>query len=219
MYIKILLQVAVRSITNYNTKKKKMQHVSFSSFCCFFLVFIFFLFTPKDEISATTMLSVDVINKTCQTCSDKSSVFNYSFCLASLQEIPVSRTTNLQGLAIVAMELALQNATNTLSIIKELLNNESLIPSSACLRDCSLLYSDGVETLVDTIGAFLTGQYGNAGAWMSVVMEGTTTCEEGFQDMEEVSPLTKQNYSLFQLCDAAFCIMNLLASDVYLLKS
>ena len=105
--------------------------------------------------------------------------------------------TNLQGLAIIAMELALQNATNTLSIIKELLNNESLGPSSlACLRDCSLLYSDGVVTQVDTIGAFLSGQYGNAGAWVNAVMEGATTCEEGFQDMEEVSLLTKHNYSL-----------------------
>ncbi|XP_022757851.1 putative invertase inhibitor [Durio zibethinus] len=205
-----------------NTKKRKMRlwHVSFLPFCFLFLIFFLFQFNPNDEISATSMLSVDIINKTCKTCSDKSTVFNYTFCSASLQEIPVSHMTNLQGLAIVAMELALQNATNTLSIIKGLLNNKTLGPfSSACLRDCSLLYSDGVVTLVDTIGALLTGQYGNAGAWVSAVMEGTTTCEEGFQDMEEVSPLTKQNDSIFQLCDVALCIMNLLDSNVYILKS
>ncbi|KAK6275090.1 PREDICTED: putative invertase inhibitor [Theobroma cacao] len=195
-----------------------MQHVSFSSFCFFFFFFLFFfifLLTPNDEVSATSALSVDIINKTCKTCSDRSSVVNYTFCSASLQEIPVSHVTNLQGLAIVAMELALQNATNTLSIIKELVNNETLGPSSlACLSDCSLLYSDGVVTLVDTVGAFLTGQYGNADAWVSAVMQGTATCEEGFQDMELVSPLTKENYSLFQLCDVLLCIMNLLDSDV-----
>ncbi|MBA0684764.1 hypothetical protein Goari_026327, partial [Gossypium aridum] len=41
-------------------------------------------------------------------------------------------------------------------------------------------------------------------------MDGTTTCEEGFGDMEEASPLTEQNYSVFQLCDVALCIVNLL---------
>ncbi|XVE65226.1 hypothetical protein DITRI_Ditri07aG0164100 [Diplodiscus trichospermus] len=196
-------------------------HVSLLSFCFFlFLFFFLFLLTLNDETSPTSTLSVDIINRTCKTCSDKYAVFNYSFCLGSLQEIPVSHMTNLQGLAIVAMELALQNATTTLSIIKELLNKETLGPFSlACLRDCSLLYSDGVVTLVDTIGAFLTGQYGNAGAWVSAVMEGTAMCEEGFRDMQEVSPLTEQNYSLFQLCDVALCIMNLLSSDVYPLKS
>ncbi|XWS49625.1 hypothetical protein CRYUN_Cryun12cG0019200 [Craigia yunnanensis] len=180
-------------------------HVSFLSFCFFLLFFFLFTSTPNDEISATSTLSVDIINKTCKTCSDKSTVFNYTVCLASLQEIPVSHMTNLQGLVIVAMELALQNATNTLSIIQELLNNETLGPfSSACLRDCSLLYSDQVVTLVDTIGAFFTGQYGNAGVWVSAVMEGTTTCEKGFQDMEEVSPLTKLQSFPVMLC----CLMH-----------
>ncbi|XVF52427.1 hypothetical protein PTKIN_Ptkin05aG0017100 [Pterospermum kingtungense] len=194
-------------------------HVSFSLFCFFvFMFFFLFLLAPDDETSPTSTLSVDVINITCKTCSDKSIVFDYSFCSESLQEVPVSHMTNLQGLAIVAMELALQNATNTLSVIKELLNNETLGPfSTACLRDCSLLYSDCVVTLVDSIGAFLAGRYGNAGTWVTAVMDGAETCEEGFQDMEEVSPLTKQNYSLFQLCDVALCIMNLLASDVHLL--
>ncbi|KAB2067176.1 hypothetical protein ES319_A09G209000v1 [Gossypium barbadense] len=189
-------------------------HVSFLSFC-FFLLFLFlFLWTPYDEISATRTFSVDLINKTCKTCSDKSTVFNYTFCSASLQEIPVSRTTNLQGLAIVAMELTLQNATHTLSVIKELRRNETWGHpfASACLRDCDVLYSDGVITLVDAVAAFLEGKYGSAGAWLTAVMDGATTCEEGFGDMEEASPLTEQNYSVFQLCDVALCIVNLLVS-------
>ncbi|OMO93087.1 Pectinesterase inhibitor [Corchorus olitorius] len=173
------------------------------------------MLTPKDETPATSFFPVDIINKTCKTCSEKFSVLNYSFCSKSIQELPVSHVTNLQGLAVVAMELALQNATNTLSMIKELLlNNKTLGPFSlACLSDCSLLYSDGVVKLVDAVGAFLTGQYANAGVWVSAVMEGTATCEKGFQEMEEVSPLTKENYSIFQLCDVALCIMNLLASE------
>ncbi|KAK8518483.1 hypothetical protein V6N12_017630 [Hibiscus sabdariffa] len=121
--------------------------------------------------------------------------------------------TNLQGLAIVAMELALQDATRTLSVVKGLLRNETSGRPLACLRECDMLYSDGVVTLVDSVGAFLEGRYGDAGAWVTAVMEGTETCEEGFRDVDEVSPLTERNYSVFQLCDVALCIMNLLNSD------
>ncbi|GMI71747.1 hypothetical protein like AT5G38610 [Hibiscus trionum] len=186
-------------------------HVSFLSFCCFFmfLFFILFLLTPYDEISATRTWSFDLINKTCKTCSDKSIVFDYTFCFLSLQEVPVSHMTTLQGLGIVAMEVALQDATRTLSVVRGLLRNDS----SACLRDCDLIYFDGVVTLVDSVGAFLEGRYGDAGAWVTAVMDGTSTCEEGFRDMDEVSPLTERNYSVFQLCDVALCIMKLLNSD------
>ncbi|XP_039050660.1 putative invertase inhibitor [Hibiscus syriacus] len=194
-------------------------HVSFLSFSCFFMFLFLFLFllTPYDEISGTRTSSFDLINKTRTTCSHKSIVFNYTFCLASLLEIPSSHMSNLQGLAIVATELALRDATRTLSVIKGLLRNETSglrQMKTACLRDCDLLYSDGVVTLVDSVGAFLEGRYGDAGAWVTAVMEGTTTCEEGFRDVDEASPLTERNYSLFQLCDVALCIMNLLGSDV-----
>ncbi|KAK8983788.1 hypothetical protein V6N11_009573 [Hibiscus sabdariffa] len=181
-----------------------------------FLFFFLFLLTPYDEISATRTSSFDLINKTCKTCSDRSVVFNFTFCLSSLQEIPVSHMTNLQGLAIVAMELALQDATRTLSVVKGLLRNETSGRPLACLRECDMLYSDGVVTLVDSVGALLEGRYGDAGVWVTAVMEGTETCEEGFRDVDEVSPLTERNYSVFQSCDVALCIMNLLNSDALL---
>ncbi|XP_004301713.1 PREDICTED: putative invertase inhibitor-like [Fragaria vesca subsp. vesca] len=116
------------------------------------------------------------------------------------------------------MELALNNASNTLLIIQNLLtSNESLDPFAVvCLKDCLQLYSDGIRTLVDAVGAFLGEQYDNANIWLSAVMQASDTCEEGFKEKEgEVlpSPLTNENYNLFQLCDIALCVGHLLTSD------
>ncbi|KAM1236540.1 hypothetical protein ACFX2G_038398 [Malus domestica] len=95
---------------------------------------------------------------------------------------------------------------------EELSNNKSLDPFAlVCLKDCLQLYSDAITTLADAIGAFLSEDYGTANTWVSTVMEATTTCEGGFKEKEgEVSPLTNENYNLFQLCDIVLCISNLL---------
>ncbi|XP_050378307.1 putative invertase inhibitor [Argentina anserina] len=197
-----------------------MSPISFFSiflcYCCSFLI------TPHENFSTLAATSPDIINQTCRTCADENHVFSYDLCTTSLQAVPVSHVANLQGLALIAMELALKNASNTLLIIQNLMaSNESLDPFAlVCLKDCWQLYSDGIRTLVDAVGAFLGEQYENANIWLSAVMEASNTCEEGFKEKEgEVlpSPLTNENYNLFQLCEIALCIGHLLTSGSALL--
>lgn len=193
-----------------------MRQFSFSS--SFYIFFFFFIITPQETSSAIkSVFSIDIIKQTCRTCADKSTIFSHDLCLTSLQSIPVSHATNIQGLALIAMELALENATNTISSIEKLLTSRTFDPfARACLEDCFKLYSHGVVTLIDATGAFLTGQYSTANVWLSAVMEGATTCEEGFPEKEgELSPLTKENYYLFQLCDIALCIIHLLSLPLH----
>ncbi|PRQ18615.1 putative pectinesterase inhibitor domain-containing protein [Rosa chinensis] len=200
-----------------------MHHISFFpiSLCCC----LFFLIISHENFSPITAISVDIINQTCRKCADESHVFSYDLCTTSLQAVPVSHVANLQGLALIAMELALNNASSTLQIIKNLLmSNESLDPFVVvCLKDCLQLYSDGITTLEDTEGAFLGEHYDNANICLSAVMEASSTCEEGFKEKEgEVlpSPLTNENYNLFQLCDIALCIGHLLTSgSTFLMRS
>lgn len=192
-----------------------MQQFSFFSP---FYIFFFFAISPQEKSFAMrSAFSTDIIKQTCKTCADKSTIFSYDLCLTSLQSIPVSHATNIQGLTLIAMELALENATNTISSIEKLLTSGTFNPfARACLEDCFKLYSNGVVTLIDATGAFLTGQYSTANVWLSAVMEGATTCEEGFTEKEgELSPLTKENYYLFQLCDIALCIIHLLSLHLH----
>ncbi|KAM7525372.1 hypothetical protein LguiA_015274 [Lonicera macranthoides] len=176
----------------------------------FFSFFLFFLVAPQNI--STNTLPVHLINTTCKTCAKTSIIFNYDFCLTSLQAVPVSHVTNLPGLAIVAMELAFGNATATVSAIEKMKTGSWFDPfARECLTDCLEMYADAMSMIVDSIRDFLMEQYGNANTLMSAVMEAATTCEEGFEDKEgEVTPLTKENYNLFELSDIALCIINLL---------
>lgn len=189
-----------------------MWHSSFFFIFLLFLVIVCHQYPPT--INATPG---DIIEQTCEKCAGESDVFSYKFCSTSLEAIPVSYVTNLQGLALIAMELALDNATNTIFSIKELLSNKTLADPFAleCLADCLEVYSEAVETIVDSILAFLGEQYDIARLWLSAVMEAPTTCEEGFKEKQGVlSPLENENYSLFQLCDIALCISHLLIGQV-----
>ncbi|KAL7166939.1 hypothetical protein ACSBR2_037575 [Camellia fascicularis] len=188
-----------------------MFHCSFFtiSFC-----FLFFplLLIPNENYSPANALSVDLINTTCKQCADKSTLVNYNFCLTSLQPIPISHVVNLQGLALIAMELALENATDTISSIDEMLSSGQFDTFALeCLKDCLELYGDSVPMLVNSIGAFLFEEYDAASLLLSAVMETTLMCEDGFGEKGEVSLLTEENYSLMQLGDIALCIINLLS--------
>ncbi|KAK2988095.1 hypothetical protein RJ640_023844 [Escallonia rubra] len=186
-----------------------MWKCSFVSAASCFL--FFFLVTPT--IPSIEALCVDLINTTCKQCASKSIVFDYYFCLTSLQAVPVSHVTDVPGLAIIAMELALGNATATISTIENMFSGGAFDPfARQCLLDCLELYSDAVPMLEQAVAAFLEGQFDTANLFMSAVMEAAATCEVGFSEKEgEVTPLTGENYDLFELSDIALCIINLLS--------
>ncbi|XP_057511185.1 putative invertase inhibitor [Actinidia eriantha] len=188
-----------------------MWHYSFFTLSFSFLFFL--LIIPHENFSPVTGLPDDLVNTTCKQCADKSTVFNYDFCLTSLQPIPTSHVTNLQGLALFAMELALGNVTNTFWSIEKMLTSGRFDPYSlGCLKDCFELYGEGVSMLVNSIGVFLHEQYDAANVLLSAVMETASTCEEGFKEKEgEVCPLAEENYNLFRLGDLALCTINLLS--------
>ncbi|XAR70589.1 hypothetical protein NMG60_11027493 [Bertholletia excelsa] len=156
----------------------------------------------------------DLINTTCKQCSDKSTSFKYDFCLASLQAIPAGHVVNLQGLALVTLELTLENATATISIIEEILNSGKFDTFSVrCLKDCLELYADSTSTLIDSIVAFLSKQYETTTLLLTAVMEATSTCEEEFKKKEErKSPVTQENNNVFHLSEIAVCTVGLLST-------
>ncbi|KAF9685486.1 hypothetical protein SADUNF_Sadunf03G0059500 [Salix dunnii] len=184
----------------------------FSSALCF-LFFLLVTPTPDNSISTLDASTIDISNRTCRKCAEDSKTFSYDFCISSLQTIPVSHVTNLHGLAIIGMELALENATNTISTIKYLLTCGALDHFAvAALQDCLELYSDALVTIVDAAAAFLTEHYSVAEVKVSAVMEASTTCEEGFSEKKGVvSPLTEENNNLFQLSDIALCIIHMIS--------
>ncbi|XP_074269840.1 putative invertase inhibitor [Silene latifolia] len=179
----------------------------------FSLIFILALLIPLGYTDATKTLSNDIINKTCQACSlIKSSNFSYGFCSATLAAIPVSHVTNLPGLGLISLELALVDATNTMLKIDGMLTtNESSLICKTCLDSCLELYSDMSAKLEECVGEYLSGGNEDVYSWISEMMQGTALCEGEFEGIGLKSPLTRENYSLSQLYGMVLCIIDLIS--------
>ncbi|CAI9095525.1 OLC1v1031500C1 [Oldenlandia corymbosa var. corymbosa] len=165
-------------------------------------------------ILITEISTTDVVNSTCKQCAEKSTSTTYDYCVASLQIPPISHLVNLPGLAIVAMEIALENATGTIQTIKETIDGGELDPFvEDCLTVCLELYQSAIFTVEEAVNAFLSEHFDDADILMSSVMEDAMTCGEGFKEKKgQVNPLVEQNENLYRLSSIAVCIIKLVSS-------
>ncbi|KAL2901617.1 putative invertase inhibitor, partial [Bienertia sinuspersici] len=123
--------------------------------------------------------------------------FSNDICYTSLAAVPTSHVTNLGGLGVIALELALENVTNTVSIISSLSHGYKSHPRcDSCLESCLELYVDMSIILVVSV---------------ILCLDKTSFKEEGNK-----SPSTKENHKLSQLCGIVFCIIDLISPNLKL---
>ncbi|KAG7543796.1 Pectinesterase inhibitor domain [Arabidopsis thaliana x Arabidopsis arenosa] len=182
----------------------------------------------KERDEAKINSTTDMIEQTCKSCAAKSTIFDYNFCVSSLNNSPIDlpSPTNLSSLALVPMLQALDNATATASTIQQLLISEDDSGfRGACLRDCLELYEDAADRLEEAVRVFITRkELGTVNVMVTAAMESAVTCEDGFREGDDgdggggvmtwTSPIGGENYKLFKLGQIALCIINMLSSSV-----
>ncbi|XP_077244901.1 putative invertase inhibitor [Tasmannia lanceolata] len=155
--------------------------------------------------------SAHLIQDTCKKSAQGDPHINYDFCVSSFQKDPRSSTADLQGLGVISVELAIANATSTLSYIKELFKNASDPFIKERLSSCSDEYSDAVPTLQDAGVDMKSKRYDDANIKVSAGMAYADSCEEGFKEEDgHASPLTKENNDLDELGAIALSLTVLL---------
>ncbi|XP_068634737.1 putative invertase inhibitor [Aristolochia californica] len=145
-----------------------------------------------------------LVQKVCHEFAQSDPLLSCSFCINSLTAAPPGFSCNLRNLGVLSAQLALTNATGTVSRIQHLLRNGTWNPfEKECLSSCLDAYSDiAVPSLEKSIQAFGANRCQDANVRMSAAMDSSTTCQDGFGEKKgtHASPLTQQNYDLFQLC-------------------
>ncbi|GFP91038.1 putative invertase inhibitor [Phtheirospermum japonicum] len=178
----------------------------FSS-CIPLSIFIPFILT----IHAAT--AQNLIISTCKTSSQVDPNIDYTFCTTSLQSTPAaSQCTTLQGLGAISITLIRHNLTDTCSYIKRLMRyNGKWNPySKQCLSDCFDLFSDATDYIEDAMNYYDTEKFDDANERITSVMDGVTTCEDGFKERRGVvSPLSKRNDDVFRLSAVALSVMRM----------
>ncbi|KAK9101099.1 hypothetical protein Scep_024529 [Stephania cephalantha] len=154
----------------------------------------------------------NLVPKTCKQMVQGDPQLRYNFCIAAL-EGPASKNhvNDLQGLGLVAGNLIKANASGIFSHIETLLKQKGLEPFyKGCLLDCQELYSGAIDEVRSAIDAFNLKDYFSANIRGSGVMDDSVTCEDGFKEKKGVvSPLTKMNDDMFQLCVIFLSITNM----------
>lgn len=195
------------------------------------VLFTILLFFLVSQANSTT----DLIEQTCKSCAAKPTIFDYNFCVSSLNNSPIAlpSPTNLSSLALVPMLQALDNATATASTIQQLLiSDDDGGFRGACLRDCLELYEDAADRLEEAVRVFITRkELGTVNVMVSSAMESAVTCENGFKERDDsdgdggggvmtwTSPIGSENHKLFQFGQIALCVINMISSSVASLSS
>ncbi|KAF5744126.1 pectinesterase inhibitor-like [Tripterygium wilfordii] len=138
-------------------------------------------------------------------------------CTFSLKSNPTeSQRADFMGVALIAIRLASDNAVDTSSYIKSLLNDTvDMDPSiEQGLFDCSDQYLDAIEQLSNSMAALVDNDYKDLYVWINTAMSDAKSCEEGFKDVKDhPSVLTDRNNQFSQLCKDALAIAKPLVTN------
>ncbi|KAI4311606.1 hypothetical protein MLD38_036489 [Melastoma candidum] len=172
------------------------------------LLMVALLATHRTVTSSSS--SGDDITGTCRVCARATPSLSYKFCVSSLRSVPASRHVDLRGLALISIELAIVNASETISTVEGMINQGSYDQdpvAMSCLKECLGGYEDATDALLRGVGDFTAGKYTLVGESVSGVMDMCKKCEGGFEKGGKICPLKEENYDLFQLCNIALCII------------
>ncbi|PRQ57051.1 putative pectinesterase inhibitor domain-containing protein [Rosa chinensis] len=180
-----------------------------------------FTFLPLFLLFSSTFTPItanNVISEICKKCAQEEyTSMSYKFCVTSLQADPNSQGADLRQLGLISMKLVKNNVTNTRRFIKNLLKNEELDKFvRMCLDDCLDLYTDAITSIKQAVKDYKMKDNRHANLAVSSVAGAATTCEDGFEETPGlVSPLTKRNNEMSQLCDIALMIITMVSSSFY----
>ncbi|CAF2142591.1 hypothetical protein BRARA_B02965 [Brassica rapa] len=159
----------------------------------FVSVALFFLFLNCFATAQT------LIQDSCKTAA-KDPTLNYDFCVQSLEQDPQSKTaTTLKGLVLASTTNAESKTTNVKGIVETILKNKTYPPGSeSALSTCVELYDDANNSLNEALMNVKSGDYKSANIDLSAALDAPGTCEDGFKETHEKSPVTNENNDLFQ---------------------
>jgi pectinesterase inhibitor-like protein len=110
-----------------------------------------------------------------------------------------SSATSFDVLSKVALNHATSTATEIHNQVTTLLKGSSSNIKTA-LTDCDKNYQDAIERLGESSKALASKNYFDVYTWVSSAMTSSDTCDEGFNDVGDKSPLGDKVTTFTQLC-------------------
>ncbi|XP_010477963.2 PREDICTED: putative invertase inhibitor [Camelina sativa] len=123
----------------------------------------------------------------------------YNFCVDSLTQDPQSKTaTTLEGLIIASTKNAEAEAMNVKGIVEHILKGKGYASIEAELRLCVEFYGDAKDSLHTALASVRSHDYKEANVNFSIAEDVPRNCEDAIKDRIPKSPISNENYILFQ---------------------
>lgn len=157
-------------------------------------------------VATSSSATTSIVEETCKSIATQRPNIGYDFCVTSLNSDPSSATADSTGLAIIAANLSVANATKILSKIGSLMETESDPSRKDCLSACSEVYSEAVDHLNSAVASLGSKNYKDAMTFLSAALDASDDCEEGFDDEGELSPMKADDRYYGRLAGIALTI-------------
>ncbi|XP_031399980.1 pectinesterase inhibitor [Punica granatum] len=164
---------------------------------------------PAPSTSTGSAAGTGLVAEVCGQCKNK------DLCLSSLNADPNSKGADLSALTLIAIRVAIANATDTVSYIQKELSDTSLEPGvQQALSDCAENYDDAVQQLDDSIAALTIRNYADLRKWVQTAAADADTCSAGARAAgSDNLGLSNRSKTFRQLCNNAITIIGILEKN------
>lgn len=172
----------------------------------------FFLISTLLLLLRTATCQEDLVSTTCSQTPFSDT------CLSSLRSDSRSQNSDVKGLATIALEKSIDDATETKAHIDYLIklhNPNQTEYEFKCLKECMEEYSEALDNLQESYLALNTSSFDDVNSDVAAAMSDAESCENGYEEeqlLQNPSPLTERNKIFSELCSNFLAITALLAS-------
>ncbi|KAL5717893.1 hypothetical protein ACHQM5_010849 [Ranunculus cassubicifolius] len=137
-----------------------------------------------------SVIAADIVADTCNKLVDNH--LTYNFCVAFLQTDPKSKTSNIQELDLISIELSIANLTSYIPFIQDQIKNHGGdAETRSSLTACLVTYDDGISSLYQAKKLFESWDYSGTLELLRNAAGTPDQCEGKFS--KQNSPLTEMN--------------------------
>ncbi|CAK9187600.1 unnamed protein product [Ilex paraguariensis] len=179
--------------------------MAWSSISSSLLITLFFISPFGCRPNTTEAASGPLVTRVCRQAE------NPNFCFKSLGSDPRTETANLAGLAQIAIDLAIYNATGTSVKIHSLTLGTHDPRLRARYNKCAEYYQSAGDNFQEAKNALKSGDYSAVNVMATGSYDNAIDCENTFkQPPAYPSPLTNDNLNLRQLSYIVMIISKML---------
>ncbi|XP_006653712.1 pectinesterase inhibitor 12-like [Oryza brachyantha] len=145
---------------------------------------------------AASTSEASVLDDTCRSFTASHADIGYDYCIRFFQSDKGSATADRYGLAAIAVKISRASARRTAGRIAALRGTERDKRRKGCLASCAEVYGsavDGLDEAARGIASRDAAGLRDAVMMLSAARDAPDTCEQGFGELREASPLIAED--------------------------